>query len=212
MTKKALIIVDLQNDFLPGGALAAQEGEPLLPLINALLHHPFDLIVASQDWHPHDHGSFASQYGKTPGEEIELAGLPQILWPDHCIQNTPGAAFVRGLHVHKFHKIFHKGTDKKIDSYSTFYDNGHRKSTGLGEYLKEKGIDDVYLAGLTTEYCVRNSALDALKMGFNVYVVQDACRPVNLYPEDETVAIQEMHAAGVHLIDSTSLLRNAGGP
>lgn len=203
----ALILVDLQNDFIPGGALAVSEGDKIIPIIDKLIKQDFDLIVATKDWHPADHGSFASNHpGKKPGDRVELDRLVQILWPDHCVQNTHGSEFAKGWDTNCIQMIFYKGTDKHIDSYSTFYDNGHRKSTGLGEFLTEKGIKDVYVAGLATDYCVKYSVLDAIKLGFNVYVIEDACRGVNLKPGDSQHALNEMRQLGAHMITSEELL------
>lgn len=201
--KKALILVDLQNDFLPGGALAVEHGDRILPVIKELENKEFDLVIATKDWHPPDHGSFASVHGRKMGEVIDLFGLPQILWPDHCVQGSPGADF--GLNFKKVDKIIHKGVDSKIDSYSTFFDNGHLLSTGLEDILRKKGIEEVYFAGLTTEYCVKYSALDALKLGFQVYVIEDACKAVNLEPGEHERALQEMHNAGVHITRSSDI-------
>ncbi len=162
---KTLILVDLQNDFVPGGTLAVAEGDRIILLCNAL-QEKFDLVVATQDWHPPDHASFAVNHpGKSPGDVIDLAGLRQILWPVHCVQNTPGAAFVPGLKTDRIARVFKKGTDPLIDSYSGFFDNGHRKATGLGEYLKRAGVTDVYVCGLATDYCVKFTALDADRRG-----------------------------------------------
>ena len=162
---KALIVVDLQNDFLLGGALAVKDGNAIIPIIERLLHVPFDLKVASKDWHPHDHGSFAPIHGKNPGEHVILQGIDQILWPVHCVQGTHGADFGPNWDNRQIQKIIYKGTDKNIDSYSTFFDNEHLKATGLHEYLKERGIKDLYLAGLTTDYCIKFSVLDAIGLG-----------------------------------------------
>jgi nicotinamidase/pyrazinamidase len=194
---KALIITDIQNDFCPGGALAIREGDEIVPLINQLQPR-FELVVATQDWHPQGHGSFAANHpGKKIGEVIDLNGLPQILWPVHCVENTLGADFHPGLDRGRIARVFHKGADPGIDSYSAFFDNGHRKATGLGDYLKEQGIDEVYLCGLAIDYCVKFSALDALDLGFKTYVIEDACRGVNLRPGDVEKAIGEMRAKGV---------------
>lgn len=204
---KALILVDLQNDFFPGGALAVNQAFEILPVINQLLHAKFDLIVATKDWHPRDHGSFAPNYGKKPGERIVLAGLEQILWPIHCVQGTHGSEFVQGWDVSKVDKVVYKGTDKDVDSYSTFFDNGHRKSTGLYDYLRSKQITDLYLAGLATDYCVKYSMLDAAKLGFdNIYVIADACRGVNLQPEDSELALKQMQEVGARIIQSKDIL------
>ena len=199
MSKRALILVDIQYDFLPGGALAVAEGDAVVPVANAV-QPKFDLIVATQDWHPPDHGSFASRYpGKRPGDMIELAGLPQVLWPDHCVQGSHGAEFHADLDRSRIARVFRKGTDPAIDSYSGFYDNAHRKSTGLGEYLKEEGVTDVYILGLATDYCVRWSALDAMKLGFRTHVIEDGCRGVELKPGDVASALREIRAAGAKI-------------
>ncbi len=195
----ALIIVDLQNDFCPGGALAVKDGDKIIALINAL-QKQFNLVLATQDWHPNDHGSFASNHNKKPGERIILNGLDQILWPDHCVQGTKGAEFVDGLDIGNIDKIFQKGTDRSVDSYSGFFDNGHKKSTGLGDYLKKKGVDDVYVAGLATDYCVKYTALDAAQLGFNTIFLKEASRGVNLQPGDVDKAIEEMINAGVKVV------------
>src|SRR3954468_12732007 len=151
----ALIIVDVQNDFVPGGALPVPEGDKVLPVINNL-QPKFDLVVATQDWHPASHGSFAANHpGKKPGDVIQLKGLPQILWPVHCVQNTTGAAFVPTLDAKRIAKVFPKGTDPQVDSYSGFFDNGRQKATGLAEYLKQRGVTELYIVGLATDYCVK---------------------------------------------------------
>lgn len=202
---RALLLVDIQNDFLPGGALAVKEGNAILPVVNHLLDKPFDVIVASKDWHPRDHGSFAETHRKNPGDHVVLEGLDQILWPTHCVQNTFGAEFAKGWNSSKVHEVFCKGTDKMVDSYSTFFDNGHRRTTGLEAFLKGKGVTDLYIAGLATDYCVKYSVLDALKMGFTVYVVQDAVRGVNLSPSDSHHALNEMRSKGAHLLESKEI-------
>jgi nicotinamidase/pyrazinamidase len=200
MSKSALIIVDVQNDFIPGGALAVPEGDKVVPIINRLQPN-FDLVVATQDFHPSGHGSFASSHaGKKVGDITRLAGLPQILWPDHCVQGTPGVEFVNELETARFARIFQKGTDPGIDSYSGMYDNGHQKSTGLSEYLKEQGVTDLYLVGLATDYCVKFTALDAVKEGFKVHVIREACRGVNLLPRDVDRSIDQMRKAGVEIV------------
>lgn len=205
---KALLIVDIQNDFLPGGALGVKGGDRVISLINQLADHDFDLIVASKDWHPKNHGSFAKSHGRLPGEHVVLKGLDQVLWPDHCIQGTHGAEFSRSLHQAKFDRVFFKGTQWDLDSYSAFFDNGHLNATGLGDYLKKKGVTDLYIVGLTTDYCVRYSALDAINLGFKTFVVLDACRPVNLDPDDEKRAIEEMENAGVLMTSSPEVLNS----
>lgn len=202
---KALILVDLQNDFMPGGALAVKEGNQIIPLINEMIHYPFCLVVATKDWHPSDHGSFAINHGKQPGEHINLAGLDQILWPVHCIQETQGAEFAAGWDTTEIDRIVYKGTNALIDSYSTFFDNGHRKSTGLESYLREKGIKEIFIVGLATDYCVKYSVMDALQLGFRPYVIVDACRGVNLDPNDSKKALQIMHQGGANLISFNDL-------
>jgi nicotinamidase/pyrazinamidase len=197
---KAFIVVDIQNDFCPGGPLAVREGDRIILRINEIQKH-FDLVLATQDWHPQNHGSFASNQGKKPGEKIMLGGLEQILWPDHCVQGSPGAAFVKSLDISRVSKIFQKGTDKNIDSYSAFFDNAHKKATGLGDYLKEKGVSEVYIAGLATDYCVKYTALDAIQLGFKTFVLKEACRGVNLEAQDSEKALDEMQKAGVHIVE-----------
>lgn len=205
---KALLVIDVQNDFIPGGALAVARGEEVVPVANRLLGLKdfFALKVATQDWHPKDHGSFASNHpGRRPGESIVLDGLPQVLWPDHCVQGSPGAAFHPDLKAACFDVVFQKGTDPSVDSYSGFFDNGHRKATGLGEFLKEGGVRRVYILGLATDYCVKFSALDSAKLGFDTFLVGDGCRGVNLKPADSREAVQEMRAAGVEVVSSSEL-------
>jgi len=205
MTKRALVLVDIQNDFLPGGALAVKDGDKILPAINTLLGKPFDLVVATKDWHPHNHGSFATVHHKKTGDIVDLHGLPQILWPPHCIQGTLGSEFGPGWDKSKIEMVFHKGIDKDIDSYSTFYDNGHRRTTGLDDCLKARGIKNIYIAGLTTEYCIKYSVLDAIELGFNVFVVEDGCRGVNLHAGDDARALKEMRKAGATILQSSEV-------
>jgi nicotinamidase/pyrazinamidase len=193
---KALVIVDMQNDFMPGGALGVAGADRLIETINALIPS-FPLVVASQDWHPSDHISFASNHKSAkPGDQVLVGAEMQVLWPDHCIQDTFGAELVKGLNQSQITAYFHKGTDQNIDSYSAFFDNARRKSTGLGEYLKERGVTDVYLVGVATDYCVLYSAFDAIDLGFQVHVIVDACRPINLDPKDEERALLSIAAKG----------------
>jgi len=202
---KALILEDIQNDFLPGGALAVPEGDQVIPVANQL-QRKFSLVVATQDWHPANHCSFAVNHsGKKLFDQIELSGLPQTLWPVHCLQNTRGAELARALHREGINRVFQKGTDPEIDSYSSFFDNGHRRATGLGEWLKSKGVTEVYICGLATDYCVKFTALDAVRLGFNTHLIEDACRGVNLRPSDVADAIEEMKQAGVRVLLSTEL-------
>jgi nicotinamidase/pyrazinamidase len=208
----ALILVDIQNDFLPGGALAVPEGDQVIPVANRV-QAAFPLVVATQDWHPAAHGSFAANHpGRSPGEVIQLGGLTQILWPVHCVQDTPGAAFASGLDTGHVARVFPKGTDPSIDSYSGFFDNGHRQATGLGDYLREHGVTAVHVLGLATDYCVKFTALDARTLGFETTLILDGCRGVNLHPGDVDRALAELRAAGVRLIGSTDLGLPAGAP
>lgn len=205
MNKKALIIVDLQNDFCTGGSLAVPGGEEVVPLANQL-QQQFDLVIATQDWHPNDHVSFAANHkGNTVHDVVLVDNIPQVLWPIHCVQNTPGAAFRSDFDTRKVKKIFHKGTDSKVDSYSAFYDNEHLRSTGLTDYLRNEGVTDVYIMGLATDYCVKYSALDAVHDGFNVHVITDACRGVELNAGDIARALKEMQTAGVELVQFDSI-------
>ncbi|MGB5160766.1 MAG: bifunctional nicotinamidase/pyrazinamidase [Thermoanaerobaculia bacterium] len=202
----ALILVDLQNDFLPGGALEVPEGDQVIPVANRV-QPLFEVVVASQDWHPADHGSFAASHpGKQPGEQIELAGLTQILWATHCVQDSEGARLASGLETSRIDRIFYKGSDPQIDSYSCFYDNGHRRSTGLADYLREQRATEVYLLGLATDYCVKFSALDAVAEGFAVHLILDGCRGIDLETGDVDRALDEMREAGVTLKSSSDLL------
>jgi len=203
---RALLLIDLQNDFLPGGALPVPDGDAVIPLANRLQPR-FDLVVATQDWHPRNHGSFAANHpGKRPGDLVELNGLPQVLWPVHCVQRTAGARFAPALRLTRVRRVFKKGVEPEIDSYSGFFDNGHRRATGLGDYLKRQQVTEVYLLGLATDYCVKFTALDALALGFRTCLIEDACRGVNLKPGDVAAAISEVKAAGVVVLTSAALL------
>ena len=196
----ALLIIDLQNDFLPGGALGVKDGNQLVPIINGLMND-YTIIIATQDWHPAHHGSFASNHpGKNPYDQITLAGLPQTLWPAHCIQNTTGAEFAPGLQTERFTAIFQKGQNPDIDSYSGFYDNGHKQDTGLAGFLRKNGITEVHLCGIATDYCVKFTALDALTENFKTTILTNACRGVNLSPDDIDNALQEIKNQGGQLI------------
>ncbi|MGI9525871.1 MAG: bifunctional nicotinamidase/pyrazinamidase [Weeksellaceae bacterium] len=178
---KALIVIDMQYDFLPGGSLAVEGGDEIIPLINKLIQD-YDLVLATQDWHPADHKSFASQHpGMEPYATTELNGLPQVLWPDHCVQGTHGAEFHQDLDFKKVEAIFRKGMNAEIDSYSGFFDNGHLKTTGLSGYLKEKGVSEVHFVGLAADFCVYYSMMDALKEGFEVTLIENATRAI--FPE-----------------------------
>lgn len=207
MSRSALILIDIQNDFLPGGALAIGDGDAIIPVANSAQKH-FDLVIASKDWHPRHHASFAMNHpGKRVGDMIDLEGQEQILWPAHCVQETPGAEFPPSLDTSRVAHIVHKGTDPNIDSYSALFDNGHRKSTGLADYLRAQRVTDVYVLGLATDYCVKFTALDALREGFTVHLIGDGCRGVNLKPDDVRDAIAEMRHAGATIMTSKSLPR-----
>ena len=203
--KAVLIIVDVQNDFIPGGALAVTEGDLVVPVINQL-QEKFEHILATQDFHPADHGSFAANHqGKMPGELIDLAGLTQILWPVHCVQGSEGADFHPDLDKNNWEKVFQKGKNREVDSYSGFFDNARRGDTGLGNYLKEKGIEQVFVCGLALDYCVKFTALDAKSLGFETFLITDATRAVNLKPEDGENSIREMEDAGVKILTSKDI-------
>ncbi|MDF2440814.1 MAG: nicotinamidase/pyrazinamidase [Abditibacteriota bacterium] len=202
---RTLILVDVQNDFCPGGALAVSEGNAVVPIINDIQKY-FDLVVATQDWHPRDHLSFAANHaGKTPGEVIELNGCPQVLWPAHCVQESEGARLRTDLDTSRIARIFQKGQHREVDSYSGFFDNDHATATGLGDYLHEQGATAVYVCGLATDYCVKFSALDAKSLGFETYLIQDASRGVNLQSGDDAAAIEEMRVAGVTIVSSADI-------
>jgi len=195
----ALILVDIQNDFLPAGALAVRRGNEVVPVANEYQSR-FDLVVATQDWHPANHQSFAANHhGKQIGDLVSLNGLPQILWPVHCVQGTHGADFAGALKRDRWTRVFQKGADPEIDSYSGFFDNGHARDTGLASYLRQQGVDSVYVLGLATDYCVKFTALDAVSLGFRTHLILDGCRGVNLRPDDTQRAVEEMKAAGVSL-------------
>ena len=201
----ALLLVDLQNDFCPGGALAVPEGDLIIPIANRLAE-AFDLVVATQDWHPAGHGSFAANHpGKVPGDRIDLDGIEQILWPTHCVQNTPGAELHPDLNLERITRVFRKGTNPNVDSYSGFFDNGRRAATGLGDYLREQGVRRVYVCGLATDYCVAFTALDAAELGFETCVVEDACRGVNLTPGDVDRTFADLRNLGVQIIASDEI-------
>lgn len=175
---KALLLVDIQIDFIPGGSLAVPGGNEIISIVNNL-QQQFDVVAATQDWHPDNHKSFASNHKeKKVFDIIQLHGLEQVLWPDHCVQGTKGAEFSKELNMNKVEAIFRKGTDFEIDSYSGFYDNGHRKTTGLADYLKGKQATEVYIAGLAADYCVYYTAKDALLEGFTTFILEDAVRAI----------------------------------
>lgn len=202
---QALIIVDLQNDFMPGGALPVPNGDDVVSIANRVMSR-FELVVASQDWHPPRHSSFASQHpGHKPGDVIQLDGTEQVLWPDHCIQETAGAAFHRDLNTGGINKVFQKGVDPAIDSYSTFFDNAHLRSTGLADFLRARRVDEVCLLGLATDYCVKFSVLDAITEDFRANVIEDGCRGIDLQPGGVSRAFEEMRDAGARILSSEEI-------
>lgn len=203
--RTALLVIDVQNDFIPGGQLAVPEGDRIVPLINRLAEQ-FKQVVIAQDWHPAGHASFASSHpGRQPYEVIQLPYGEQTLWPDHCIQGSRGADFHSGLNLPHAQLIIRKGCNPDIDSYSAFLEADRATTTGLAGYLKERGIDTVYMVGLALDFCVMFSALDARAAGFNTFVVLDACRAIDMNGSLAS-AIERMQVAGVGLIQSTELL------
>ncbi|MBK8504245.1 MAG: bifunctional nicotinamidase/pyrazinamidase [Saprospiraceae bacterium] len=195
---QALLIIDIQNDFTEGGSLEVPGAHHIIPLVNQL-QNQFELVIATQDWHPRDHGSFASNYsGKKPFEIIDLYGLEQVLWPDHCIQQNRGAEFHQELKTNKIQTIFRKGMDPKIDSYSGFYDNGHKKQTGLTGYLKGLRIQHLYFCGLAADYCVYYSIKDALAEGFKCSLFVEATKAISIARFDDIK--KELKDLGVVLI------------
>jgi len=203
MSQQALLLVDLQNDFCAGGSLAVPEGSLTVSVANqliALFQSQGSPIIATQDWHPADHGSFASVQSTLPFQQGTLAGLAQTWWPDHCIQQSRGAEFHPELNITAVSHITHKGCQQEIDSYSAFFDNGHRHNTGLDEWLRQHHVSSLVIMGLATDYCVKYTVLDALTLGYQVTVVTDGCRGVNLQPSDSEQALQEMAQAGARLM------------
>jgi len=194
----ALIVIDVQNDFCPGGALAVAGGDDIVPGINALMSE-FAAVILTQDWHPAGHSSFASNHaGKAPFELTEMPYGPQVLWPDHCVQGTPGAAFHAGLDTVRADMIVRKGYNPAIDSYSAFFENDHETPTGLHGYLQTRGIDRLTMVGLATDFCVNFSAVDAARLGYDVTVRTDLCRAIDL-DGSLAAAVDGMTAAGVTL-------------
>ncbi|MDW8846334.1 bifunctional nicotinamidase/pyrazinamidase [Erwinia sp. MMLR14_017] len=198
-TQQALLLIDLQNDFCHGGALAVKDGDEVIAVAN---HYAGEFsqrgqpVIATLDWHPASHGSFASNAGAQPWTLGELAGLPQVWWPDHCVQHTFGAELHPLLHTDLITERVFKGEDAQVDSYSGFYDNGHRKKTPLDALLKARGITALTVMGLATDYCVKYTVLDALATGYRVTVIAAGCRGVDLTPGDSARALEEMKALG----------------
>jgi len=205
MAETAFIIIDVQNDFCPGGALAVAEGDRVIPVINRLQAH-FGLRVLTQDWHPADHTSFADNHaGADPFSIIDMPYGPQVLWPAHCIQGSEGAAFHRDLETDGAAVTIRKGFRPEIDSYSAFFENDHKTPTGLAGYLREQGVTALVMAGLATDFCVRFSAVDAAKLGFEVTVVDDACRAIDM-DGSLNAAMEDFAAHGVQRATSDSFL------
>lgn len=206
MNKKALILVDIQNDFCEGGALAVKDGDLVVPVANKLIslfNQNNDLVIGTKDWHPASHKSFAINSNGNIGELGELNGLPQVWWPVHCVENKYGSKFhknLKGVDITIF-----KGQDPEVDSYSAFFDNGKKHKTDLDKVLKDKDIDTLYIMGLATDYCVKFTVLDALELGYKVYLVEDGCRGVNISYDDSIKAIETMKNSGAIIINSNDL-------
>jgi len=200
---KTLVIIDAQNDFMPGGSLEVPGGDEIIPAINGL-QEKFELVIATQDWHPQDHVSFASNHeGKKPFDTLRWHEMDQVMWPDHCVMNSWGAELHKALHTKKIEAIFRKGMDREIDSYSGFYDNGHKKNTGLKGYLRERKADKLYFCGLAADVCVQFSIRDAIDEGFSVTLVEDATRAID---DDEYQSIrEELKSKGCSFVHSTEL-------
>jgi nicotinamidase/pyrazinamidase len=224
--KVALLLIDIQKDFVSGGALAVPDGDSVIRVANQLMTYKgkiFDYVVASQDWHPPKHLSFASQHhGLNQGDVLDIDGVKQTLWPDHCVEGSNGSEFVKGLKLSFIDEIFKKGTSRNRDSYSAFFDNSlidgslsfaqltgksseYSGDTGLHAWLSGQGVGKLFVLGLATDYCVRFSVLDALRLGYDVTVVRDGCRSVEFKPGDGVQALQEMHRAGAKLTTSDQL-------
>ncbi|PKQ15547.1 MAG: nicotinamidase/pyrazinamidase [Actinobacteria bacterium HGW-Actinobacteria-7] len=203
---RALLLVDIQNDFMPFGSLPVPHGDEVVAVANALMDS-VDFVVATQDWHPQTHGSFASNhYGRAQGDIVTLGGVSQVLWPDHCVQGLPGASFHAALNVARIDAVVRKGTDPLIDSYSGFFDNGHRQDTGLTDLLRSRGVTELVVVGLATDYCVKYTALDGETEGFDVVVIEDGVRAVDLSAGDGEKALAEMREAGCRVEHLRDLL------
>lgn len=202
---KALVIIDVQNDFCEGGALEVPDGSDVVPVINNLISE-FDVVIQTQDWHTPGHSSFASSHsGKDPYDTIQVEYGEQVLWPDHCVQGSTGAEFHPDLNTTKSQVVIRKGFRKSIDSYSTFYENDHSTKTGLTGYLKDRGIKEFYAVGLATDFCVKWSVLDGIKEGFKVNIVEDAVRGIDLNGSLDQ-AWKEMKEIGATVVQSNQLL------
>jgi nicotinamidase/pyrazinamidase len=203
---RMLLVIDVQNDFCPGGSLAVHDGDSVVPVVNRIASH-FDLVVATQDWHPENHVSFAKNHpGRNVHDQIEMDGISQVLWPTHCVAGTHGADFHPALNAENFQLILRKGTKPSIDSYSAFMENDKKTVTGLEGYLKGLRIENVYVCGLATDYCVFRSVMDSVQAGFKSYVVIDGCRGVNVPQGSVDKAIETMKENGVLILHSSGLL------
>lgn len=200
---KALLLIDLQNDFMLGGSLAVKDGHQVVQVANRLITSGnFNLSILTADWHPPTHKSFASNNpGTKVGDLGELGGKPQCFWPDHCVWNTPGSEFHENLLTGRANLILRKGMNPEVDSYSALFDN-NGSSVGLSGYLNDRGVKEVYISGLATDYCVKFTALDCVKLKFKTYLFEDGCRAVNINPDDGVNAINEMKTAGVTVLHS----------
>lgn len=208
--KKALLLVDIQNDFCPGGALAVPDGDAIVPVVNRLLPH-FQLVIATKDYHPRGHISFASRHGKPVFSSVDTQYGPQTLWPDHCVEGTSGAELNPHLDKTGITKVVIKGNNSEIDSYSGFFDNGRLQKTNLQDILQEYGVASLYICGLATDYCVLFSAMDALELGYAVTMVEDGCRGVNLQPDDSVKAFAQIAAAGGRCLTAEETIKELQG-
>lgn len=201
----ALLLIDIQNDFLPGGALAVAKGDQIIPLVNNL-QNKFDKIFVTQDFHPENHKSFAANHsGEEIGNVIEWKGLTQILWPVHCVQGSKGTEFHSDLNQNRWDEVIQKGTNPDVDSYSGFFDNAYKVDTGLNDKLKASQVKRVFISGLALDYCVKFTALDAINLGYETFLFVDCTKAVNLNSGDDVKVIKELEAAGVILINSKEL-------
>ena len=200
--ERALLVVDVQNDFCPGGSLAVQSGDEVVAVINRIMPL-FSRIIGTQDWHPPDHVSFASSHpGRKPLDVVDAGGIEQVLWPDHCVRSSAGAELHPGLDTGRIGLLLRKGMRRELDSYSAFFENDHRTDTGLRHYLRGMGIRELFVCGLATDYCVRASAVDAARLGLEVSLVADACRGVDFPRGSVEAALAEMRNAGVRVVTS----------
>ncbi|MBK7408146.1 MAG: bifunctional nicotinamidase/pyrazinamidase [Saprospirales bacterium] len=207
---KALLLIDLQNDYLPGGMVEVPEGDQVIPVANRLME-VFDLVIAVRDWHPANHQCFAANHlWRRPGQLIKLGEVDQLLWPMHCVQHSFGAELAIALRNEKIHRHFFKGTDPEVDSYSCFFDNARKNDTGLATFLHEKGVEELYLLGLPLEFGVRYTAIDALALGFRTWVIEDGCKAQNAEPGDGERIWKELREQGANLLQSAELVPLSG--